>query len=369
MSRAVVFPLALERGHLGKDLLLIPEALGATLHCPAAAAGVDWPVPVVAGESAAWTQPEYWRAQRLDGAIVFSFLQHSAIIGALHDAGVRVVAKADTTGHPIARDHPGPRLVSALHDQDRLSRRAAAVASWAARIGPLHRAELAELVRVVGTADHTTIETEPALRAVRASLQKRGHGALAARLSVVPNPVAETFLRAPLDAPRERIVVAVGRWQLRVKGADLLIAALERFLAARPDYRAIVIGDGIPDRRDDRLRIAGRMPQEEIAHTLARARTVITTSRWESFSLACHEGLATGCSVTGPPVNPVLDVTARGPFGTAAADRRVASVAAALSTEAAAWDAGARDPQAIAAFWRERLSPRDVAARFAALLS
>jgi glycosyltransferase involved in cell wall biosynthesis len=363
MRLAVVFPLPLERGHLGKDLTVIPEALGATLHAPAAA-DIAWPVPVVAGHSAEWAKPEYWRDQRLDGAIVFSFLQHSALIAALHDAGVRVVAKADTTGHAIARDHPRPRLVSALHDQDRLSRRAAAIVSWAARIGPLHRAELAELVRVVGTADHTTIETEPALQAVRASLRRHGHPELAERVSVVPNPIRDPFLRAPLDEPREKLVVAIGRWQLRVKDAPLLHASLTRFLAQRPDYRAVVIGEGAAP--GERIEIA---TNADIPALLSRARVVLTTSRWESFSLVCHEGLACGCSITGPPINPVLDVAGRGPFGTVAADRSPNAVAAALSAEAAAWDAGERDPGAIAAYWRERLAPSAVAARFEALLS
>ena len=52
MSRvAVVFPFALEAGHLGKDLFLIPEGLrrrgvDVELHCPTAQPGVDWPLQV-----------------------------------------------------------------------------------------------------------------------------------------------------------------------------------------------------------------------------------------------------------------------------------------------------------------------------------
>ncbi len=46
-----------------------------------------------------------------------------------------------------------------------------------------------------------------------------------------------------------------------------------------------------------------------------------------------------------------------GRYGSLAASRRPEALAQALADEVAAWDAGRRQAQAIAAHWRARLSP------------
>jgi hypothetical protein len=75
-----------------------------------------------------------------------------------------------------------------------------------------------------------------------------------------------------------------------------------------------------------------------------------------------------GATVTGPALQPIRDVVARGPFGSIAARRDAAGLADALEREVEAWDAGRRDPAAIAAYWRARLDITVVAERYAELL-
>lgn len=373
---AVAFPLPLEEVHLGKDVFLIPEGLrrlgfDVELHTPKAL-GEAWPLPVVEAGPRGLDDPAHWRGRDLDGALVISFLRHSSVLAAARAAGARVVAKADTTGEVIARVHPRATLEYALHDRETLRLRASLVASWLARLGPLHRREAGELVRALGTADATTVETTPARDAVLQVLERKGATRLVSRLAVVPNPVADPFVRAAVPAERERLVVAVGRWDLAVKDAPLLAAALERFLGERDDHRAIVVGAGgeatWSGRGAGRLEHVGRLPQHDIVALLGRARVIVTSSRWESFSLSSHEGLAMGCTVAGPALAPLRDIVAAGPYGALAPRRDAAGLAGALATEAAAWEAGERDPRTIAATWRSRLDLEVVARRFSELL-
>jgi hypothetical protein len=94
----------------------------------------------------------------------------------------------------------------------------------------------------------------------------------------------------------------------------------------------------------------------------------VSSSRWESFSLASHEALTQGASVAGPRLEPLEGVVSSGPFGTLAERRTADGLAAALIAEADAWERGERDAAAIAQHWRERLDLEHVAARFAELL-
>jgi glycosyltransferase involved in cell wall biosynthesis len=373
---AVVFPFPLEPVHRGKDVLLIPEGLqslgfAVELHCPEARGG-DWPLPVVEAGAEGLSNPRHWEGRSLTGAIVFSFLRHARLLAAVAACGARVLAKADTTGQVIARVHPRATLEYALFDPPSFRRSLLGAGYWLARVGPLYRREASELVRAVDGAAATVVETHSARTAAELVLRRRGAGALAHRLVVIPNPVEGAFVREPVTADRERQLVAVGRWDLRVKDAPLLAAALDVFLRERPDHRAVVVGPGWEHHSSagasGRIEYRGQLAQRELVPLLGQSRTVVTSSRWESFSLSSHEGLAMGCTVVGPDLAPLREAVARGPYGTLAERRDARSLADALSAEADAWERGERDPLAGARFWRGDLAPEIVANRLAGLL-
>jgi glycosyltransferase involved in cell wall biosynthesis len=375
MSRrvAVVFPFRLEAGHLGKDLFLIPEGLRrlgyeVELHCPAAQPDVPWPLPVITAGPDELERPEHYAGRDLGAAIVFSFLRFPRLLAAVRPAVPILVAKGDTTGQSLVRAHPRATLVHALHDQPRRTQRARAVLEWLARLGPLAGRDARQLHRVLRIADVTVVETEAARDAVRHALVRTGAAELDARLRVLPNPVEDAFTTRTLQSDREPLVVAVGRWDVAAKDAPLLARTLDRFLADHPDQRAVVAGDGGDGVFGERVERVGRLPQEALAPLLGRARIIVTSSHWESFSLSSHEGLAMGCTVSGPALQPLRDAVALGPYGTLAERRSARGLAGALAAEAAAWDAGRRDPLAGAAFWRARLRVDAVAERFADLL-
>ena len=300
---------------------------------------------------------------------MFSFLHYPRLLAAVRDAGLTVVAKGDTTGQTVARAHPQATLTHALFDQPTLAGRAVSLAHWLARIGPLAGRDARELQAVLRLADATVVETQAARDAVGTALARAGADHLAERLHVIGNPVGDVYTRAAVPAEREKLVVAVGRWDLAAKDAPLLAKALDRFLAERPDHRVVLVGHGGEGRFGAGVERVGHVSQNELALLLGRARIVVTSSRWESYSLSSHEGLAMGCTVVGPALQPLRDIVAAGDFGTTATRRDAAGLADALNREAAAWEAGRRDPLATAGFWRPRLEIQAVGRRYADLLA
>jgi glycosyltransferase involved in cell wall biosynthesis len=130
----------------------------------------------------------------------------------------------------------------------------------------------------------------------------------------------------------------------------------------------VIVGSGGDSTFGAHVERAGRLPPDELVALLGRARVIVSSSRWESFSLSSHEALAMGCTVAGPALAPLRDAVAAGPYGTLAQRRDAASLADALAAEARAWDRGERDAAATARFWRERLAVDAIARRYADLL-
>lgn len=371
MRIAVVLPLVLGRHHLGKDVFLIPEGLAAvghdvTVHAPGAD-GSGWPVPVRV--SPRLGDAGHWAADGARAAIVFTHLRQVPILRALRAAGVHVVGKADTDGLLSARLHALPTLSRAALEPPSPARRAVAVAHWIAQLGPLHRAETAKVAASIDCCDAFVVETEPTAEEVRRLLRYDGFDAAAERVGVITNPVSPVFTRGALPEEKEDLVVAVGRWDAGQKNAGLMVRALARFLSRHPSYRAQVVGARAElFSRLPRTSVAERMPQDEMAAVFARARVVVSSSRWESFALAVHEALAMGASFAGPALPAFRQIVELGPYGTLLRGHGPAALAAAVAREARAWADGGRDPRAIAAFWRSRLDVETIARQFEALL-
>jgi glycosyltransferase involved in cell wall biosynthesis len=374
---AVAFPLPLERVHMGKDVGLIPEGLrrrgwDVELHC-VAADGDDWPMPVRTASLGELATPEYWPGRELDAAVVFTFIAHGDIAHAVRSAGVRTIGKGDTDGLVSPRMYPRETLRETLWHRGGPVWRARSIGSWIARVGPLHGAQVRAVEHAIASSDAFVVETEPARRRIVRVLERHGSPELAARMQTVPNPVGPAFTDHEVPAERDKLIVAVGRWDDPQKNARLLARALSRFLDAHPDHRAHVVGAAADtrfrDRWEGRLAATPHIEQSELASLLGRARIMASSSRWEAASLACFEALACGCTLVGPPLPPFLQAVELGPFGTVADDAGAGGLAAALAREAVAWDAGERDPVAGAAFWRGLVHVDSVAARFEELLT
>ncbi|MFI1013840.1 glycosyltransferase family 4 protein [Streptomyces sp. NPDC020965] len=105
--------------------------------------------------------------------------------------------------------------------------------------------------------------------------------------------------------PGAPLVVCVGRL-CRQKGQDVLLAAWPRVVAAVPDARLLLVGDG-PDRAaltgqaPPGVRFVGAVP--DARPWLRAADLVVLPSRWEGMALAPLEAMACGRPVVVTDVN------------------------------------------------------------------
>ena len=137
-------------------------------------------------------------------------------------------------GAPAGDAHPRAASISR-----RSAGRAVSLAHWLARIGPLAGRDARELHAVLRLADATVVETQAARDAVGTALgpcRRRPPRGAAARGR---QPGRRRLHARRCPGEREQLVVAVGRWDLAAKDAPLLAKALDRFLAERPDHRAV----------------------------------------------------------------------------------------------------------------------------------
>ena len=129
----------------------------------------------------------------------------------------------------------------------------------------------------------------------------------ASRIVVVPNPVSAIPAAAPRAAQRRKdrgLVVGLGRLE-RQKGFDLLIRAFAAIARERPDWDAVILGDG-PERDALAVEIAragltGRISlpgrESDAVGALRRADLFVLSSRYEGFPNALCEAMACGLPV------------------------------------------------------------------------
>jgi glycosyltransferase involved in cell wall biosynthesis len=143
----------------------------------------------------------------------------------------------------------------------------------------------------------------------------------AGRVVVIPNGTSPSHpstdaLRSSPAGPSD--VVSVGRLET-YKRTDLLIRAVA---SLPPPTRVIVIGDGparphlenlVHDLRlDDRVVLAGRLPQETVNAALGGTGVVASMSEHEAFGLSVADGLAAGARVVASDLPAHREVAALG---------------------------------------------------------
>ena len=131
------------------------------------------------------------------------------------------------------------------------------------------------------------------------------------KLQVVFNGIPRALAAPPAKEP---LILFVGRI-IAAKGVADLVAALERVLPHRPDWRAEIIGtsrtrrNGEPTafeialrersaRLGGQVRWPGYLPNDEVMARYRRAAIVVVPSLWdEPLARTAIEGLASGCAV------------------------------------------------------------------------
>jgi glycosyltransferase involved in cell wall biosynthesis len=159
-------------------------------------------------------------------------------------------------------------------------------------------------------------------------------------------PTAELRARSPgrarareaLGLPAEAFVVAAVGRLVPVKGFDLLVQAMPALLAAVPDARAIVLGDG-PERAmlaslAERLGVHERVHLHEstndVVEILAAADVLAAPSRNEGMGRSLVEAMALGIPVVGAAVGGIPSVVGDDEAGRIVPPDDAAALAAAL---------------------------------------
>ena len=123
------------------------------------------------------------------------------------------------------------------------------------------------------------------------------------RVRVIPNGVDVARLRAAEPYPDEApVVLSLGRLEA-YKRVDRLMEAFGR---VDRDAQLVVVGDG-PERArlqeaaaaaaPGRVRVLGRVSDDEVARWLTTARVVVSLSELEAFGLTLLEGASVGAAV------------------------------------------------------------------------
>ena len=148
-------------------------------------------------------------------------------------------------------------------------------------------------------------------------------------IDVVPNgfdlhAVREAGRRQPSVRLPERFLAFFGRIQ-RLKGADVLAAALPQVLAAHPELQAVFVGD---DSRPmaarvrqlvapfhERVHLLGELRRDDALSVVARAELVAVPSLWEVFAHVVVESMILGRPVVASRAGALPEVVENGRTG------------------------------------------------------
>jgi glycosyltransferase involved in cell wall biosynthesis len=309
--------------------------------------------------------------------------RYTLVAQAIRRAGLRLFLNMDTGGliSPFVESLHYGRSVFRV-ERDRWGGPFAGLAVASARLGwqilglHNHRRRL----RHMEASDIIGVVTPIAAERMRKYATRLGRGDLVDRIHFVPHPI-DPALRHD-GAPKEREVIAVGRWNDPVKRPDLLVAVARELLHRDTTVRVVIVGcdaiwcqarivAGEPE-WVDRVIAFERLDHDALCTRMNRARVSLCTSRSESFHAVSAEALLCGCSIVGPddPALPALPYYVNeGMSGQLAATAEPANLAQTVLQELAVWERGGRSPHAIADTWHRRVASDSVVTNIDMLLA
>ncbi len=310
-----------------------PEAGGSELHAHRiaslwAAAGIDvtFRTSAVPGQSAATIREGYGVERRSGRYAVFPGAAWEGL-RAGHRPGEGLVEVWN--GMPFFSPlwYRGPRIVFLHHVHAEMWRMV--LPGWMARVGELIEKRIAPPfyrdTRIVTLSASSRDEIVEQLRLP------------ADHVSVTAPGVEARFAPGAQRSPTP-LVVAVGRL-VPVKRFDLLVEALAQARVARPDLRAVIIGEGYERPALEALRrrlgaeewlsLPGRLSDDEVVSWYRQAWVVASTSLREGWGMTLTEAGACGTPSVATDIAGHRDAVLDGRTGLLVGDR-VSSIAGAL---------------------------------------
>jgi len=135
------------------------------------------------------------------------------------------------------------------------------------------------------------------------------------------DPQSTARVRAELLAPGEQLLFFGGRIDDTMKGGDVVQAALDRILSARPNTRLLLLPREeswlLPYRRFGSAIIARPWVRDrvELAALMSATDVLLMPSAYEPFGLVCAEALQVGCPVVATRVGGLKDQIVHGENG------------------------------------------------------
>ncbi len=324
-------------------------------------------------ESAQW-----WKNLGLDAVVLGAWAspKYTSIAKAIKGSGAGLIVRCDSGG-PYSQWQMTPfRVLYVNHLGPKYRGRGTAYALLVSLIrslaGYIPSYYEKKVVEHMTYADVIMNETPEGVRCLKNLLCRYGQIGAAARVQYVPHPVGKEMVFLP-GIPKQKRIIAVGRWHSYQKNTPLLIQSLFRALNEHPDYEAHIFGSGTAELQalvakasgtiKNRICIRGKIPNEELVKEYQASRIFFAPSRSESFNIAAAEALSCGCSFAGSGhIFSFRNFISKN-TGTLARKYSVESMARALSVEIMAWDLGMRNPAASAVQWASEVGQSAVAGR------
>lgn len=299
---------------------------------------------------------DWWTQFELDAVVLYAWMHpmYLKIAQAIHKSGIRLISRCDSVG----LYDPRVNLVEYMRQEfygygsriltkNNLQRAIRSVFKMAFRL--MNRSYQVGIISFAGYCDEILIESTLAKERMQKFLRLYGHPDLTERVRYVPHPIDVSPDRVPVYE-KEKLVIAVGRWDDYIKNGSLLIHILIRVLKEHPDYRAVIIGPGFQsleervqaDGMKDFIQFTGRIPHNEVLLWMRRAQIFLVTSRYESFNMAAAEASACGASVVGSRHLPSISDFVSQRSGTLARRYTVGSISDAVRYEISQWRSGCR---------------------------
>ncbi|MDZ4200158.1 MAG: glycosyltransferase [Kiritimatiellia bacterium] len=305
----------------------------------------------------------FWKKLNLDGVVLYAWLlpEYRGIVSAIRNAGVRVIARADSTGLYDPRTDWVEYLREAYwgYGSERLVKNPPQRALRALLKTGYRFVNRTFQRGVVGFADgcHALmVESTVSGERMKKFFSSFGRSDLATRVHYVPHAVAVAVPVAPEE--KENRIIAIGRWADRIKNAPLLVRTLGRVLQQRPGWTAQIIGSGeavlrmlratLPEAVQEKIEITGRLSHAETLKRLAKTKILLVSSRMDSFNMAAAEALCMGCSVVGGSHLPSFAEFVSNQSGAIARSYTARGLAEAVQSECALWQSQQRDALGIA---------------------
>ncbi len=303
---------------------------------------------VLRAEAADLSSPDWWREQRLDGLVLYSWASphYLSIARAVKRAGIPFIMHFDACGLDL--DIRKASLPLAARQWEHLK-----------NIGVnLMRARNMRLATAV-TASPPVIEKLRRHPFFGRSIAEKCHA--------LPCPVASCFFYD--GTPKENKIIVVGRWDENLhKRSVYMLQTLEKLYASdlpaglpvtdiygSVSQEILRLYQRLPAATKKMILFHGAVPNRELVNAYRKARISLCTSLAEGCHIASCEALCCGCSVVTPSRPRFLDNVM---WYTTKQSGRIANgdtpdlLAHTLAEELSAWEKGERSAPHIATTWK-----------------